>query len=83
MLYSNDYQMLEKVSNEDIVNGTFYIREGVTSIGLCALEDCIDLTHIRLPNSLKLIGSSAFKGCTSLKQLTLPLEESHANILRK
>jgi hypothetical protein len=36
------------------------------SIGKCCFENCINLTKINRPNSLRKIGSDAFKSCYKL-----------------
>ena len=44
----------------------------VVSIDSEAFADCVDLTSITLPESLKSIEYRAFSGCTGLMSLTLP-----------
>ena len=48
------------------------IKNGVTSIGYGAFEDCTSLTSIVIPDSVTSIGSNAFYGCTSLTSVTIP-----------
>ena len=48
------------------------IKNGVTSIGSYAFEDCTSLTSVTIPNSVTSIGYSAFLGCTSLTSVTIP-----------
>ena len=47
------------------------IKNGVTSIGYWAFEDCTGLTSITIPNSVKSIGGSAFYNCTGLTSVTI------------
>ena len=51
---------------------TIEIKNGVTSIGDKAFEDCKSLTSIEIPNSVTSIGSSAFEYCTSLTSIEIP-----------
>ena len=44
----------------------------VTSIGNSAFYNCNSLIDIIVPNSVKSIESGAFKGCSSLEEMTLP-----------
>ena len=48
------------------------IQEGITSIGGKIFEECVMLTCVQLPDSLKRIESQPFMGCISLEQITLP-----------
>ena len=51
----------------------FSLLEGVQHIEDSAFISCAHLESIMLPeNSLTSIGVSAFQGCTSLKQITIP-----------
>ena len=62
----------EKVTNDDIKDGTFVIPDGVTKIGVRAFHDCTSLKNIIIPESVAEIGSMAFYGCCSLKNIILP-----------
>lgn len=44
----------------------------ITYIGDYAFENCINLTSIQIPDSVKGIGVRAFDGCTCLLSVTLP-----------
>lgn len=44
----------------------------VTSIGVSAFNDCVDLTDINLPETLNNIGQDAFRNCNSLNKIELP-----------
>jgi hypothetical protein len=53
------------------------VPEGITEIGdrafyRCAFSECTALGHIELPDSVTEIGECAFKGCTALKDVTMP-----------
>ena len=41
-------------------------------IGICAFENCVSLTSINLPETVKHISNGAFKGCGSLKSFSIP-----------
>ncbi len=48
------------------------IKNGVTSIGVNAFNNCYYLTSITIPNSVTSIGGSAFYGCSGLTSVTIP-----------
>lgn len=56
------------------------IKNGVTSIGMCAFEQLINLKSVRIPNSVTSIGNSSFAYCTNLTSVTIP--DSVTNIDR-
>ena len=49
------------------------IPNGVTSIGLCAFEDCTEMTSITIPNSVTSIGWWAFRDCSGLTSVTVDI----------
>lgn len=63
--YSGDIVIPEKVEHE----GKFYT---VTTIAPCTFGNCVNLTSVKLPETLREIQNAAFDGCTSLKELILP-----------
>ncbi len=50
------------------------VPEGVTSIYSFAFQDNTNVTHVKLPSTLRLFYAEIFKGCTNLCQLTIPPE---------
>ncbi len=48
------------------------IKQGVTSIGDSAFENCYSLTSITIPDSITSIGDRAFFECESLTSITIP-----------
>ena len=50
-----------------------YNGTSVTTIGASAFENCINLTHIKIPNTVTHIDSNAFLGCENLKTINLSL----------
>lgn len=49
---------------------------GLTEIAANTFMNCINLQHITLPNTIKIIGDSAFYGCTNLAYLELSFLEN-------
>lgn len=43
-----------------------------TSIGRLAFKNCVNLTNIAFPKSLRSIGEKAFSGCVSLTSISIP-----------
>ena len=64
--------MKKRITNKDIVNGSFVIPDGVTEIGNMAFSGCTSLESIIIPESVTEIGIEAFYGCSSLKKISLP-----------
>lgn len=48
------------------------IQEGVTGVGNGTFEDCSNIVHVELPNSLVRIGDYAFADCQALKSIIIP-----------
>ncbi len=48
------------------------VEEGVTSVGSYAFEDCIYLSSVVLPISMKSIGNHAFDSCSSITSIQVP-----------
>lgn len=74
--------------NESTYQSPFYrnsdiksviIRNGVTSLGVCAFCYCKNMTSITIPNSITSIGRYTFRYCSSLTGIVIP--ESISKIL--
>lgn len=48
------------------------IKEGVTTVGIMAFDNCTKLKKVTLPSTLKTIDYNAFGGCRSLGEIKLP-----------
>lgn len=48
------------------------IQDGVTSIGVCAFQECSSLASITISNSVTSVLSFAFASCSSLTSITIP-----------
>ena len=48
------------------------IGEGITSVGGRAFEECVNLTSVQLPDSLKFISWEGFLGCVNLPSVEFP-----------
>ena len=59
--------VLVKVEDKDIVNGTFEIPSNVTEIGRYAFFKCECLESINIPNNVIKIDDYAFSACKNLK----------------
>ncbi len=65
----NDYCGSVTIPSCVTYNGNTY---SVVSIGSRAFYDCINLTSINIPNSIKTIGDFALWGCSGLSFITIP-----------
>ncbi len=52
--------------------GEVTIPAGITIVNVDAFEDNTKITGVNLPDTLKEIGSWAFKGCSGLQEVTIP-----------
>ena len=59
------------------------IPSNVTSLGLCAFQNCIGLTNLTLSSNITEIGDSAFKGCSGLKEVKFCINEDLETYLTK
>ena len=48
------------------------IGEGITSVGGRAFEECVNLTSVQLPDSLKFVSWEGFLGCVNLASVEFP-----------
>lgn len=53
------------------MNGSISIPNNVSKIGLCAFENCTNLTSITIPDSVTRIGKYAFYDCSNLRDITI------------
>ncbi len=61
----NPYLVCIKGKNKRVAT-SYTIHEGAKIIIPSAFSNCTELTHVKLPASLEIIGSYAFKGCDKL-----------------
>lgn len=64
--------VLSRVNDSDIKNGSFVIPEGIIYIEDNAFSGCESLIDIKIPESVTWIGSGAFNACKSLSKITIP-----------
>ena len=64
--------ILIRVNNKEIQNGTFVIPDGIKEIGNFAFRDCINLRNIYIPNGVFSIGDHAFEFCENLESIKIP-----------
>ncbi len=67
---NNPYLICVKGKNKRVAT-SYTIHDGAKIIIPSAFKDCIELTHIKLPASLELIGANAFIGCDKLVGIKL------------
>lgn len=59
--------------NQSTVSSVVFANDGsVSTFGLGAFENCINLASITLPESLQIMLNKTFKGCTSLASIVIP-----------
>lgn len=56
------------------------IPDTVSDVQFGAFQDCINLITVKLPKKLKTLNSYAFKGCKSLKEITVTSDLDHTAI---
>lgn len=62
--------------NNQVIESIVY-PEGTASVG--GLTGCGNLKKVELPQSVKILWESAFRGCTALKEINLPEGLTHIN----
>lgn len=67
-IYNN---MLIKVDDSDIKNGTFEIPENIIGISDWAFQYSKKLEYIKLPDNVKYLGHGIFDNCINLKKVSL------------
>lgn len=70
MFYNNHGNGKSTCSPYPITSVT--IKNGITSIGERAFQQCSGLTSVRIPDSVTSIGNYAFNGCSSLTDIHIP-----------
>lgn len=73
--YSDDKRILERCPSD--FRGDYVIEKGTEIIDSCAFENCIGLSTIIFPDSLKDIGELAFHQCAGLRLLSIPASISY------
>lgn len=54
------------------VSGMYNVKEGTRLIAQGAFMDCRELTHVTVPDSIKVLDDSIFSGASKLEKITLP-----------
>lgn len=49
----------------------------VTVIGVRAFRGCVDITHVVIPSTVRIIESYAFEGCTKLQSIKVSPNNRH------
>ena len=70
MLFSKD--LTELIRCPGGTSGEVTVRDGVTTIGLCAFESCDSVTGVVLPAGVTTIGNAAFGDCDALARVDIP-----------
>lgn len=71
-VYNKTGTTLAKLKEEHkYYQGTIYIPDCVTEIGVYAFSDCARLTSIIIPDGVTSIGREAFSGCAGLTSITI------------
>ena len=60
------------VDYTDSLDGAVIVHDGTVGIANYAFYQCLTITSIRIPNSVKTIGRAAFYQCSKLKTVELP-----------
>ncbi|STX27908.1 bacterial surface protein 26-residue repeat [Legionella beliardensis] len=72
MQLSADGKTLLNVDENDIIDGSYQIPAGITTIGAGAFSHCSSLQTITIPVGVTTIGAGAFSHCSSLQAITIP-----------
>ena len=60
------------IAHPSKIGGVITVCDGTERIAMGCFSDCVAITKINIPASVKTIGESAFNSCTSLKELIIP-----------
>ena len=66
--------ILIKVEDSDIVNGTFIISNDITIIAYHCFSDVSELEYIIIPQNVTEIRTYAFENCSSLTRIELKIK---------
>ena len=69
IFYINNKHLI--YADPEQVSGDIKVKNGVLDISSHAFEDCVKITGITIPDSVKEIAYSAFENCSSLKKAEL------------
>ena len=69
--YKVEYRLKNQFNKQKMSIPLTYNGSFVTSIGYRAFEN-MNFSSVEIPKSIKYIGSSAFSGCTNLKEVIIP-----------
>ena len=72
--------VLIKLENEDVENGTFVIPDSITEIGICAFESCTNLKSIDISDNITVIRDCAFKKCKNLESIKISKNIQHIGV---
>lgn len=70
--WDNREKPIGKITVPDIIT-YFGSTFSVTDIGKSAFNGCLELTEVKLPNSINRIGKSAFSDCIALEYIDIPI----------
>lgn len=56
---------------------TYTLRQNTLGLSNGLFRDCVNITSVELPNTIKNIADAAFSGCTTLTNITIPYSVSN------
>lgn len=69
VLYNKDMTVLKECPSR---KASLRIPDSVRTIGVCAFDNCTEMTEIVIPEDVAVIGGSAFTDCRALQRVILP-----------